>query len=104
MKISASKIGMGLAAVGFAPVLLTSCKAEEQAPNVIFILADDLGYAELGCYGNSFNETPHLDGFTKEALHSSPSWHNRADALPSRPSARLHNPRRSESYNENDSD
>ena len=29
--------------------------------NVIVILADDLGYAELGSYGNSFNETPHLD-------------------------------------------
>ena len=30
-------------------------------PNVVFILADDLGWAELGCYGNRFNETPNLD-------------------------------------------
>jgi arylsulfatase A len=30
-------------------------------PNVIIILADDLGWHELGCYGNRFNETPNLD-------------------------------------------
>ena len=37
-------------------------------PNIIFILADDLGWAELGCYGNKFNETPHLDHLAKEGL------------------------------------
>jgi arylsulfatase A-like enzyme len=33
----------------------------KKKPNIIFILADDLGSAELGCYGNRFNETPNLD-------------------------------------------
>ncbi|MEM7394138.1 MAG: sulfatase-like hydrolase/transferase, partial [Verrucomicrobiota bacterium] len=37
-------------------------------PNVIFILADDLGWAELGCYGNTFHETPHLDRMAREGL------------------------------------
>ncbi|QEC53074.1 arylsulfatase A-like enzyme [Anseongella ginsenosidimutans] len=30
-------------------------------PNIIFIMADDLGWGELGCYGNTFNETHYLD-------------------------------------------
>ena len=37
-------------------------------PNIIFILADDLGWSELGCYGNGFNETPNLDQLAKEGM------------------------------------
>jgi arylsulfatase A-like enzyme len=37
-------------------------------PNVIFVLADDLGYSELGCYGNTFNETPNLDKLAAEGV------------------------------------
>ena len=50
--------------------LLASLKAEaaSRPPNIIFVLADDLGWAELGCYGNRFNETPHLDRLAKEGL------------------------------------
>ena len=42
--------------------------AEEQKPNVIFVLADDLGWAELACYGNTFHETPHLDQLAKQGV------------------------------------
>ena len=38
-----------------------SAQSAGTRPNIVFILADDLGWAELGCYGNKFNETPHLD-------------------------------------------
>ncbi|MEM1294798.1 MAG: sulfatase-like hydrolase/transferase [Verrucomicrobiota bacterium] len=42
--------------------------ADEHKPNIIFVLADDLGWAELGCYGNTFHETPHLDNLAEEGL------------------------------------
>ena len=37
-------------------------------PNIVFVLADDLGWAELGCYGNTFNETPHIDRLAREGM------------------------------------
>ncbi|WP_423126824.1 sulfatase [Gaoshiqia sp. Z1-71] len=40
----------------------------EDRPNIIYILADDLGYSELGCYGNTFNETPNLDRLAKSGV------------------------------------
>lgn len=35
-------------------------------PNVVFMLADDLGQRDLGCYGSTFYETPHLDGMARQ--------------------------------------
>ncbi|MGD9647523.1 MAG: sulfatase [Pirellulales bacterium] len=37
-------------------------------PNIVFILADDLGWADLGCYGADLHETPHLDRLAAESL------------------------------------
>lgn len=37
-------------------------------PNVVFILADDLGYGDLGCYGNGILKTPNLDRLAEEGL------------------------------------
>ncbi len=42
--------------------------AQDKKPNIIFIMADDLGYGELGSYGNTFNETPNLDKLAKQGM------------------------------------
>jgi len=40
----------------------------KKRPNIIMILADDLGWAELESYGNTFNETPHLNRLAEEGM------------------------------------
>ncbi len=37
-------------------------------PNIVVILADDLGWADLACYGNTFNESPNLDRLAAQGL------------------------------------
>jgi arylsulfatase A len=39
-----------------------------ERPNVVLILADDLGWADVGCYGNRFHETPHLDRLASDGM------------------------------------
>ena len=37
-------------------------------PNIVFFLVDDLGWADVGCYGSTFHETPNIDRLAKEAM------------------------------------
>ena len=60
----------GLAASGLAVSVVPTAAARAHAagsrpPNVVFVSIDDLGWDELGCYGNTFNETPHIDGLAR---------------------------------------
>ena len=52
--------------------------------NIIFILADDLGYSELGSYGNRFNETPNLDRLAKQSLRFTHAYAAAAICSPTR--------------------
>ena len=52
-------------------LLFTSCSVEDKEtakPNIIFILADDLGWADLPTYGNKFNEAPALEKLASEGM------------------------------------
>jgi len=52
-----------------SPAIAASAEAApSERPNIVFILADDLGWAELGCYGNTFNETPNLDRLARDGM------------------------------------
>ena len=49
--------------LSFGQLLLSGCRATAPAepPNFVFILVDDLGWKDLGCYGSTFYETPNID-------------------------------------------
>ena len=48
--------------------LLNSCDQSPVPPNIIYILADDLGYGELGVYGQKIIETPNIDVLAKNGM------------------------------------
>jgi arylsulfatase A len=67
------KTSTALAAVGYAIRPLSAfaqAKFGQQGntPNLVFIMADDLGYGDLACYGHPSNKTPHIDRLAKEGL------------------------------------
>ncbi|MDR0713327.1 MAG: arylsulfatase [Bacteroidales bacterium] len=43
-------------------------KSAGSPPNIILIVADDLGYGDLGCYGQQYIKTPHIDRLAKEGM------------------------------------
>lgn len=46
---------------------VVGCKSPDP-PNVVFILVDDLGWTDLGCYGSSFYDTPNLDALAAQSI------------------------------------
>lgn len=48
--------------------LLPSLAVGADRPNFVIVFADDLGWADLGCYGNTFHETPAIDRLAREGL------------------------------------
>jgi len=49
-----------------------------QPPNILFILADDLGYADVSCYGRPDIRTPHIDGLASRGIRLLQGYANSA--------------------------
>ena len=61
------------------------CKTETyNRPNIVFLLADDLGYNELGSYGQKIVKTPHLDALAKKSMKFTNFYAGSAVCSPSR--------------------
>jgi arylsulfatase A-like enzyme len=56
----------------------------DQKPNILFILADDLGYADLSIYGQTDFQTPHLDQLARQGLRFTQAYANSAVCSASR--------------------
>jgi arylsulfatase A-like enzyme len=64
--------------------LAVTAVAQTPKPNIIFILADDLGYGELGAYGQKIIQTPHLDRFAAEGVRFTQFYAGSTVCAPSR--------------------
>lgn len=67
-----------------APTVAGHAAAAERQPNVVLIVADDLGWADLGCYGSTFYETPSLDKLASEGVRFTDAYASAPVCSPSR--------------------
>lgn len=72
------------AALAFCGCLFAQSRTFAELPNVIVILADDLGSGDLGCYGAKHSQTPHLDRLAREGMRFTDAHSPSAVCTPTR--------------------
>lgn len=78
-------VGMSLCVLLSARGSGTCCRAETTSrPNIVVVLADDLGYGDLACYGNRVIKTPNIDRFAKQGLRLTDCYSAAANCSPAR--------------------
>ena len=77
-RIAAAGVGASV-----MPAALTSCM-KSQKPNIIYILADDLGYGDLSCYGQQYFKTPNIDRLATEGMKFTDHYAGSTVCSPSR--------------------
>lgn len=65
-------------------MLATGAFAQHKAPNIIFILCDDMGYGDLGCYGQKLIDTPNIDRMAAEGTRFTQAYAGSPVSAPSR--------------------
>lgn len=56
----------------------------ERLPNIVFIVADDMGWGDLACYGNPYTQTPNIDRLAAEGIRFTQGYAGSAVSSPSR--------------------
>ena len=59
-------------------------EAQRQMPNIIYIMCDDMGYGDLGCYGQPYIHTPHIDRMAAEGMRFTQAYAGSPVSAPSR--------------------
>ncbi len=77
-----TKLGRVMLLVFLLPA--SAIPAGARRPNIIFILGDDLGYSELGCYGQQKIRTPNIDRLAAEGMRFTQHYSGNAVCAPSR--------------------
>jgi arylsulfatase A-like enzyme len=70
-----------------AGTLLCGCAANKEGaaqPNIVFLFADDLGWADLGCFGSDYYETPNLDRLCRQGMKFTNAYSAAPNCAPSR--------------------
>ena len=70
----------------FINIFLISCQKSRKIvpPNVLIIIADDLGWSQIGCYGSTFYETPNIDKLAKSGIRFSNAYSAASICSPTR--------------------
>src|SRR5262245_43560792 len=80
------RMALGIVVLGVMVMLEQAGRAADapRPPNVVFILADDLGYGELGCYGQKKIKTPNIDRLAAEGMRFTQHYSGSPVCAPSR--------------------
>ena len=75
---------IGLAVLAWTVVVATSTAAEPRRPNIVFLLADDMGPGQLGCFGQKLIRTPNIDRLAAEGMRFTQCYAGCCVCAPSR--------------------